>query len=295
MNTIRHILFIINPFAGNTDKEELLWFVTQTIKNQHLGLIIYKTVGEHDERAITALLKQHSFDRVFVAGGDGTIHMVAGILVDYNIPLGIFPKGSANGLAHNLKIPDTKEEQLKVALSENILYLDVLKINENICIHIADLGVNAELIKNFKEGNIRGKIGYVIKSIPTLLNTAYPFTFGINANGTTQTKEGAVLAIANALKYGTGATINPDGKMDDGFFEIIIFKKLNIVDIINTLTENNILDPDFAEVISTNKAEIICKSPVPFQIDGEYIGKITKLDISVLKQKIAVTVPEKHI
>ncbi len=172
------------------------------------------------------------------------------------------------------------------------MYLDVLKINNDICIHISDFGVNAELIKNFEEGTIRGKIGYALKTIPTLLNTAYPFTFEIKANGITQTKEGAVLAIANAMKYGTGATINPEGKMDDGLFEIIIFKNLNIIDIIKTLTNINTLDPDFAEVISTSKAEIICKSPVPFQIDGEYLGEIKKLNVSVLKRKIAVLVPE---
>tara|TARA_R110000850_G_scaffold268138_1_gene399465 strand:- start:58708 stop:59592 length:885 start_codon:yes stop_codon:yes gene_type:complete len=292
MNTIREILFVINPKAGNTDKEELLGFVEQFIKSQDIRLVTYKTVGKYDDHAITVLIKQHSFDRIFVAGGDGTIQMMAGILMDYNIPLGIFPEGSANGLALNLNIPNTTEEQLKVALSENIINLDVLRMNDDICIHIADFGVNAELIKNFEEGSIRGKIGYALKSIPTLLNTDYPFTFEIKANGMTQTKEGAVLAIANAMKYGTGATVNPDGKMDDGFFEIIIFKNLNIIDIIKTLTENNNLDPDFAEVISTNNAEIICKSPVPFQVDGEYMGEITKLDITVLKKKIAVAVPE---
>lgn len=292
MNTIRQILFVINPTAGNTEKETLIEYVAATCKDRGIQLKTYKTNGDDNEKVIKSYIETHSFDRVLVAGGDGTIRKMAKILMDYPITMGIFPEGSANGLAYNLNLPDTKEEQLEVALSGNILNLDVLKINDDICIHISDFGVNAELIKNFEEGSIRGKIGYALKSIPTLLNTEYPFDFEIKANGSTYKKEGAVLAIANAMKYGTGATINPDGKLDDGKFEIIVFKNLNIIDIIKTLTDNDALDPDFAEVISTDKAEILCKSPVPFQIDGDYMGEIKKLDVSVLKQKIAVTVPK---
>lgn len=292
MKTIRQILFVINPFAGNTDKEKLIEYVTSYCKKHSIQLKTINITGENDSMAIKTLLKKHSFDRVLVAGGDGTVHEMAKILIDHPLTMGIFPEGSANGLALNLNIPNTKEEQLKVALSENTLNLDVLKMNDNICIHIADFGVNAELIKNFEEGNIRGKIGYALKSIPTLLNTNYPFTFEIKEKNRSQTKEGAVLVIANALKYGTGANVNPEGKMDDGMFEIIIFKNLNAIDIIKTLTDIKTLDPDFAEVVSTDKAEILCKSPVPFQIDGDYLGKIKKLKVSVLKQKISICVPE---
>lgn len=291
MNNISKILFVVNPTAGNTDKEPLIDFVSQSLEKQGIKLHIYKTTGDEDKKSIAALLKKKSFDRVLVAGGDGTVQKMASLLIDLQIPMGIFPEGSANGLAYNLNLPDTHEEQLEVALFGKILNLDVLKMNENLCIHIADFGVNAELVKNFEEGSIRGKLGYVLKSIPTLLNTEYPFDFEIKANGTLLKKEGAVLAIANALQYGTGATINPDGKMDDGKFEIIIFKNLNVIGIIKTLTNKNILDPDFAEVISTDQAEIVCKSPVPFQIDGEYLGELKKLNVSVLKQKVAVMVP----
>ncbi len=118
MNTIREILFVINPKAGNTDKEELLEFVMQSVEKQGIHLKTYRTTGNEDEKAIKGLLKINSFDRVLVAGGDGTIQMMAGLLLEFQIPMGIFPQGSANGLALNLNIPETLEEQWDVALSE---------------------------------------------------------------------------------------------------------------------------------------------------------------------------------
>jgi diacylglycerol kinase family enzyme len=38
-----------------------------------------------------------------------------------------------------------------------------------------------------------------------------------------------MIVIANSQKYGTGVTINPNGAMDDGKFELVILKNLDLV------------------------------------------------------------------
>jgi diacylglycerol kinase family enzyme len=158
-------------------------------------------------------------------------------------------------------------------------------------LHIADFGINAELIKNFQNSSIRGKLGYLLHSIPTLIKCEYPFEFEIEANGKHIVRKGVLLAIANAKKFGTGANINPSGKLNDGLFELIIFKNLNFVEIFKTLNNQIFLDPEFAEIISTSSAQINCKTPVSFQIDGEYIGEISKVvaAIGAFKLEIAVS------
>lgn len=44
-------------------------------------------------------------DTVFACGGDGTIHDVAQALVGTDVALGIIPLGTANALAHDLRLP----------------------------------------------------------------------------------------------------------------------------------------------------------------------------------------------
>src|SRR5690606_19045591 len=117
-------------------------------KGYHLE--VYKTTGNNDKAAIEAIVKKRKPNRVLVAGGDGTISTVAECLLGTDSCLGIIPAGSANGIAVNLGLPDTVPEQIAIALSTCTLKVDVLYINKNLCLHIADLGINAELIQKYE-------------------------------------------------------------------------------------------------------------------------------------------------
>jgi diacylglycerol kinase (ATP) len=50
--------------------------------------------------------------------------------------------------------------------------------------------------------------------------------------GKTINERAAMVAIANATKYGTGLQINPDGKLDDRLFEVIIVKEYAVMEIL---------------------------------------------------------------
>ncbi|UJH92002.1 hypothetical protein LZ575_05090 [Antarcticibacterium sp. 1MA-6-2] len=191
----------------------------------------------------------------------------------------------------NLNLPSSPQEQIEVALDANVKGMDIILINDEYCLHMSDFGVNAELIRKYEHSKIRGKIGYFLNSIPTLVQSNYPFQFQIKANGQVLQKEGILLAIANAKSYGTGATVNPNGKIDDGFFEILVFKNFDFLEILKTLRNEVELNPDFIEIISTQNARISCKNPVAFQVDGEYIGKRKFVEVSILPHKVKIASP----
>lgn len=288
MENSQFILFVVNPISGNTDKEILINTVKEELNKRGISRLLYMTTGEDDKIEIRLLLEKHSFDRVFIAGGDGTIKMVAETLIDKAIPLAIFPAGSANGLALNFKLPDTIEEQLEIALGTKTEMLDVIKIDNEICLHLADFGINAELIENYENSTLRGKFGYLVQSIPTLIQSDYPFQFEFETDEGHFSKEGLVLAIANCQQFGTGATINPKGSMNDGKFELILFKSLHLGEIIKTLTNQSDLDNEFAETFTTTTAKITCPKGVPFQIDGEFFGIQKELHVSILNNALKV-------
>lgn len=290
MENSKHILFIVNPISGNTNKEELIGTVKTELQRKGILLLLYLTRGKDDILEIRRLLANNSIDRVFIAGGDGTIKMVAETLIDNPIPFAIFPAGSANGLAFNFKLPDSIEEQLEIALGSKTMMLDVIKIDNEICLHLADFGINAELIENYENSTIRGKFDYLLQSIPTLIQSDYPFHFEFETDEGHFSKEGLVLAIANCQQYGTGANINPTGSMNDGKFELILFKSLHLGEIINTLSSPIDLDPEFAETFCTTTAKIICPNGVPFQIDGEFFGIQKEVHVSILEKALTVFV-----
>jgi len=288
----KEVLLIVNPISGQTDKSEIISCVQKKIKEENKNFHLFTTTGNNDRENIQTMINKKNIDRVIVAGGDGTINLVAEVLKGLDISLGIITAGSANGMAENLNLPEILEEQLEVALGANYIELDILCLNDTICLHMSDFGINAELIKNYENSTVRGKIGYFLQSIPTLIQSEYPFTFNIETKNDTKQVNAVLLGIANANKYGTGANVNPQGKLNDGVFEILIFKKLNLVEILKTLQNETDLDSDFVEIIPAENAKITCEKPVSFQIDGEYIGKESEVEIKILPEKLRIAIPQ---
>ncbi|WP_416442322.1 diacylglycerol/lipid kinase family protein [Leeuwenhoekiella sp. A16] len=284
------LLFIVNPISGDSNKDTLIELVCNETQKRGFAIEVYKTTGNNDNEKIKDLISSLQPERVLVAGGDGTIVQVADLLEGKDISLAIFPAGSANGLAANLLLPDNREEQLEIALGSTLKEIDMIKINGQTSLHIADLGINAELIKNYENSKIRGKLGYLLQAVPTLFKCEYPFNFTIEANGEEFSQSGILLAIANAKKFGTGANVNPDGKMDDGLFEVLIFKKMDIVEILKTLYSDDAPNPDFVDIIKTKQATIKCSIDTALQIDGEFIGELTEVEAKIGDHKLALAV-----
>ncbi|MGV3698152.1 diacylglycerol/lipid kinase family protein [Flavobacterium sp.] len=287
----RKYILVLNPISGDIDKTEILVKVMSFAEEAGVEIIVYETSGEDDHTAIRNLYHQHQPERVLIAGGDGTIKIVGEALEHQDVIFGIIPAGSANGLSVDLELPGTIEENLKVAFHNQFMEMDMVCINERKSIHLSDLGLNAQLVKNYENSDTRGKLGYAIQAINTLTELEEPFSARIEANGEIIECDARMIVIANSQKYGTGVTINPDGKMNDGKFELIILKNLDLIVFGKIITGNIPVNSEDVEIISTDKARITTTSQVSFQIDGEYIGEESHLDIHILPAQMKIAVP----
>lgn len=281
------ILLVINPISGNSDKESLIYSIKERISSK---IEIFKTTGKDDIEKIKNLIATHNFERILIAGGDGTIKLVAEAMEEQSLPIGILPAGSANGLASDLDLPLEQEAFIKVALGDKKREIDAIKINGQLCLHISDLGLNAELIREYEQGTFRGKFGYALQTIPTLFNTEGPYDFTIKANDKTFHRSGIMLAIANSKQFGTGAIVNANGEIDDGIFELLLFKKLDVFEVLKTLRKDAQLSREFLEVIPTKKASIHSSKKIDFQIDGEYCEALQHVEAEILPKKLSVFV-----
>ena len=284
-------LLVLNPISGDVDKTDLRAAVETFAKTNDVSLEVYETCGEEDEKKIKKAFENCKPQRVIVVGGDGTVKMAADALEGEDVIIGLIPAGSANGLSVDLGFPTTVDEQVEIAFGDFTTDIDMICINNLKSLHLSDIGLNAELIRNYENSSIRGKLGYALQAVTTLTSSESPFVAKINANGETINSESKMIVIANSKKYGTGVTINPMGKMNDGKFEIVIIKNLDLLVFGKIVSGNMPLDTGDVEIISTDAATIETDVPVHFQIDGEYCGEETKLDIRILKRELKLAVP----
>ncbi|KAF2515239.1 diacylglycerol/lipid kinase family protein [Flavobacterium foetidum] len=287
----KNALFIVNPISGDLDKSDLIEAAQEFAAVNNINLNVYETTGKNDIKNIQNLYNEFQPERIIVAGGDGTIKMTAEAMENHNVIIGIIPAGSANGLSVDLNLPATIEENLKIAFLHHYIEMDMICINGKKSIHLSDLGLNADLVKNYEQSDLRGFWGYAMQAFTTLKDSGDPFTASITANNKTVKHVARMIVVANSKKYGTGVTINPNGAMNDGKFELVILKSLDLLLIGKIITGNMPIDSDDIVIISTDKAEIKTDKPVSFQIDGEYCGEQTSLEIHILHKQMKLAVP----
>jgi diacylglycerol kinase (ATP) len=287
----KNILLVVNPISGAIDKTEFIDAATLFATKENLNLVVYATTGKDDISKIRTFYDQHKPERIIVVGGDGTIKIVAEALENQDVVIGILPAGSANGLSVDLNLPTTLEENLEVAFLHHYIEMDMISINGIKSIHLSDIGINADLVKNYEESDLRGFWGYAMQAFTTLKDAEEPFLASITANNQTVKHTARMIVIANSQKYGTGVTINPNGSMNDGKFELIILKSLDLFLLGKIITGNMPIDSEDIVIISTEKAFVKTDRPVNFQIDGEYCGAQYELEIHILHKQIKIAVP----
>jgi len=288
----KNILLVVNPISGDVDKSELIDATTLFAIKENRNLVAYTTSGDDDTSKIKALYEKLKPERIIIAGGDGTIKMVAEATEGHDVIFGILPAGSSNGLAVDLDLMKTIDENLEIAFHNNYIELDTIVINDQKCLHLSDLGLNAELVKNYEKSNTRGKWGYFLQIVNTLMDLGEPFKAEITIDDRIIECEARMIVIANSKKYGTGIIINPEGVMYDGKFELVILKNLDLVIFGEIIMGNMPLNHEDIEIVSADKATIKTNVPVSFQVDGEYCGKETELKISISPYKIKVAIPD---
>lgn len=291
METTKTYLLIVNPISGDIDKADILSQVEAFAGSEGIQIVKYETTGEDDEKKISELYEKHHPPRILVAGGDGTIKMVAEAVEHHDVILGILPAGSANGLSVDLNFPTDFDDILRIAFHNDAMEVDMVCINGEKSMHLSDIGINANLVKNYEQSSVRGKIGYALQSLTTLQEQEEPFKATITVNGDTIETEAKMIVFANSQKYGTGVTINPIGKMDDGKFEIVVLKTFDLMLLGKIITGNMPMDSGEIEIFSAEKAHVKSSVPVHFQIDGEYFGEETEWDIFIMPKQLKVAIP----
>lgn len=289
------ILFIINPISGDTDKDDLVTELKSYSNTENFAYEIFYTIGEDDEKKIAKKLSQTNYDKVVAVGGDGTCNLVARQLINTTKHLGIIPKGSANGLANELMLPTKLQEALKTVVKGKTKKIDVLKINQNhISLHLSDCGLNAKVVKRFENDKIRGFWGYA-KHFFKELKTSKPTKFKLVTDEKVIYRKAHMVVIANASSYGTGAIINPEGKIDDGKFEVIFIRPYSFWHLLKMIVPfytRKIHTLDYVDIFSSKSAVLYNMKKQELQVDGEIIGRQEKISIENVSQSLNVIVPD---
>lgn len=289
----RKLLFVINPISGGIDKEDLDARIVEFCRNEGIEPHFFHTTGEDDANRIWFLSRELRPDAIVAVGGDGTVNLVGTMLIDKNVPLGIIPQGSGNGLSKDLNIPQDFEEALRMLTACNVHAIDTLEINGKPSLHLSDLGFNALIVKRFDEGDTRGPAAYAWHVAREYVGYQ-PREYEVVTDGETFKGKAFMIAIANANTFGSNAMINPEGMIDDGQFEVCIleeFPKLEGIGILYQLFNGEIHNSLRSRILQCRRAVILNLEREYLQIDGEIIDSPERVEVVIKPGSLKVLLP----
>jgi diacylglycerol kinase (ATP) len=288
-STSPNLLFIINPGSGNnaTDwRKEIETF----FKDKSITIEMYDLPNPCELQIIKDLIAERKPSKVIAVGGDGTVKLLAECLVNTQIPLGILPAGSANGMAKELNISTEPQAALAVIFEGIPQRIHLVKINNELSIHLSDIGFNAEVVKRFEDENRRGMWGYV-KAAWRVLRQHSEMLVEIKVDEEFTKVKAAMVVIANATQYGNGVVINPDGSLFDDLFGVVIIKKISLTEIFKMRFTQKNFNEEKTTFFQTRLLRINSSRKVHFQVDGEYKGKVNKINAEIIPDALSVIIP----
>jgi diacylglycerol kinase (ATP) len=236
------------------------------------------------------------FETVIAAGGDGTLHAVAAGLIGTKGKLGIIPIGTMNNIAHSLEIPQDIAEACKIIAQDQTTRIDVGRINGQIFLEVAGVGIEAALFpaaEEVKNSSLRTRLSGIIEGFAVLF-TFQPTRFKISFDGKRNRRlNGIQISVCNSPYYGARLQFAPDAVMNDGLLDVRIYRNFSKLEYIRHAISisqgKHLLEPR----IMRRKAQTIrieADPSVEIHADGVPLGK-TPAAIEVIPAALRVCVP----
>jgi diacylglycerol kinase family enzyme len=287
----RKILFVVNPGAGSAPDNDIEDIINGQFKDDQRVAKIMVMKNKNNDLLMDEYLDEFDPGTVVACGGDGTVNFVAGHILGKDINLGIIPLGSFNGMAYQVGIPNDIDEAMEIIKGDHVSRADVIRINSEFnCLHLSDLGTNARVIRRHKSARVKGFMGYIVQYFKELCRTK-KFRCRIRTEKSLIKKKVAMLIIANAAYYGTGVNVNPQAKLDDGKFEIVLIRSYPfwyLFYVFFALLRGRSGEKRWTNIITCDRAEITVNPAQEMQIDGEVAGYTSKISPEIMPHQLKI-------
>jgi YegS/Rv2252/BmrU family lipid kinase len=253
---------------------------------------VFLTEGVGHARELAKAAVKRGVRLVIVWGGDGTINEVASALAFDDVPMGIVPGGSGNGLARELGVHARPERAIADALAAAPRPMDLGEIDGHLFANIAGIGFDAHIASKFAKATRRGLAGYATLTVGALV--AYkPTRYRITVGDQVREEQAVLVTVANSAQFGNGARIAPGALVDDGQLDLVVVperSRLATICHLPRLFNDTVAKIPGCTITRVGRLTIEADQPMLYHVDGEPIEGGTSLRVRIHPGALRVAV-----
>ena len=278
---------LFNPRAGAANHTE----VALRSLTQDFSCELWPTCPSEDARVLARRAVEERFDRIVVAGGDGTLgQVVNGIAPDFAVELAVLPLGTGNDFARTLMLaPEDLPQACRVAFSDATVAIDVIRIcsastEDTYCLNVANGGFGGRVAQDVQsiDKSRWGPLAYWMTSVTHLSKlTEYRVRMALDDREWTLQTFG--VAVANGRYVGGGFPLAPRAYLNDGLLDVTTIPVLPMLELMAAGVNFTLGIEQGDKRIRTYRARsvtVTADPEMPFSIDGEPMTPLTaKFDV----------------
>ena len=290
----KRLLFIYNPLSGTGAIKSALSDIMDIMIRADYEVTVYPTQAKGD--AIKKAFEEaDNFDRIVAGGGDGTLdEVVCGLMKSKkNVAVGYIPAGSTNDFASSIGIEKDILAAAKRSVTGEPASFDLGRTAEDYFIYVAAFGIFTEVSYQTSQElkNIFGHAAYVLEAAKQLRDIP-SYRMQVESRGNVIYDEFIYGMVSNSDSVGGfKGIVGQDVSMNDGRFEVTLIRTpknpMELSDIIAFLTGRN-RDSDLVLSFHTDFIRFTASEEVPWTLDGEFGGKMSEMEISVIPNALTI-------
>jgi len=289
---MKKIIFIVNPISGVGKQKGIEKLIEKHLDVSGFDYSIIYTEKPGDAVVISKDAADHGMDAVIVVGGDGTVNETAQGLTGSETALGIIPTGSGNGLSRHLKIPMNTVKAIRILNNFRTAKIDTATLNDNLFVSVAGVGFDAKVAKEFAKPGKRG-FGKYFNIATTAYANYKPRKYRMVIDGQEITRKALMISFANSSQFGNNTSIDPNAKIDDGYIDVCIVRKVpywKTIFLAPLLFMKKFDRTSYVEIIRAKEVELVRKKGKSGHLDGDpfVAGKNVHLKIQPLSLKVII-------
>jgi diacylglycerol kinase family enzyme len=308
----KRMLLIVNPYA-TTVSDRLKNLVVYALQGRY-EVETVATEAQNHATEIGREVRDHGYDVVVAFGGDGTLNEVANGLAGTDVPVSVLPGGSTNVVSRTLGIPndvvDATEHLLALLDEWQPRKIDLGRVDDRYFVFSCGAGIDATVVKRVDaHPRLKSAAGpyYFTWAAISAFYRQYivnPVRLRVEVDG--EVSEGVTALAQNSDPFTYFASrpirVCEGVAIDDGSLSLGVLRRAAQRDMPTLIPRlfseqrpaarhrqiEHFEDVTQATIASISATKDGIPRPFPVQVDGDYIGERTEMDLTVEPSALTV-------
>ena len=300
----KRMLIIVNPYA-TTVSDRLKNLVVYALQGR-FDVETIETEAQNHATEIGREVRDHGYDVVVAFGGDGTLNEVVNGLAGTDVPVSVLPGGSTNVVCRTLGIPndvvDATEHLLALVDEWRPRRIDLGRVDERHFVFSCGAGIDATVVKRVdahpRMKSVAGPYYFTWAAVSALYRSYLVNPVRLRAEVDGESAEGVTALCQNSDPFTYFASkpvrVCEGVAIDDGTLALGVLRRAAQRDMPTLIARifsekrpaarhrqiDHFAGISGARIASISETKDGILRPFPIQVDGDYIGERTEVELA---------------